>query len=364
MAYNPFDQTSGTDPRGRIQNQSGYQQQRYESQINPVMDLMAENYARGSESNFGDYNNIMNQYNSIASGGGAVGGGSGGGDYSYGAEEWTPENIKYNDPFSSYAGYEDFSKTGGYSPQDINNMRARGAAPIRAAYGNAEREVARQRSLQGGYSPNAFALQGRMAREQGQLGADAAVNTEAQLAEARNKGRLAGLGGMSDIEKQRLAGDLDVQKYNATINNQAKQSNVGARNAAAAGSASNNAAAAAASRSDQLRALSGMTSLYGTTPGMAQLYGDQVLSAIGQSGTFGQNQVKNEIAGQQLPGKYEQTTARAKDWIDTASRIANPIVDKLTQPKKKQPIAPTTAPTPTYDARSQGAGPGPDGGWG
>jgi hypothetical protein len=187
-----------------------------------------------------------------------------------------------------------------------------------------------------------MALQARMAREQGQLGADAMQNVEAGMVESRNTGKLAGLTGMTDIEKQRLAGDLDVQKYNATINNQAKQSNTSARNAAAAGSASNAMQSAAASRSDQLRALSGMTSLYGTTPGMAQLYGDQVLSAIGQSGTFGQNQIKNEVAVGGQPGKYEQTMDRTKDWIDTAARIANPIVDKLTQPKKKP--TETTAP--------------------
>lgn len=340
MAYNPFDQSSGTDPRGRIQNQSGYQQQRYEGQINPVMDLMAENYARGSEANFGDYHNIMNQYNSIAAGGGTVGeGGGGGGDGGYGAESWEPNLIQYNDPFNSYAGYQDFSKTGGYSPEDIGNLRARGTAPIRAAYANAEREIARQRSLQGGYSPNAMALQGRMAREQGQLGADTMQNVEAGMIDTRNTNKFKGLEGMTDVEKQRLAGDLDVQKYNANAKNTAAQSNAGARNAAAAGSASNRLAASAASRNDQFKALQGMTSLYGATPGMAQLYGDQVLSAIGQSGTFGQNQVKNEIAGQQLPGKYDQTAGRVKDWIDTTSRIANPIVDKLTT--KKQPIAPT-----------------------
>jgi len=362
MAYNPFDTSSGNDPKGRAQNQMGYQQQRYEGQIDPIMGLMAENYARGSEANYGDYTDIMNQYRGIASGAGTVGpggGGGGGGDYSYGAESWTPENIKYNDPFNSYAGFQDFSNTGGYSAADVANLRARGTSPVRAAYANAEREVARQRSLQGGYSPNAMALQARMAREQGQLGADAMQNVEAGMIESRNTGKLAGLTGMTDIEKQRLAGDLDVQKYNAGINNQAKQSNAGARNAAAAGSASNAMQSAAASRADQLRALSGMTSLYGTTPGMAQLYGDQVLSAIGQSGTFGQNQIKNEVAVGGQPGKYEQTVDRTKDWIDTASRIANPIVDKLTT--KKKPVATTN---PTYDARSQGAGPGPDGGWG
>lgn len=349
--WNPFDQSGGNDPRGQSNNQIGYQQQRYENQIDPLLEEFTYNYGRGAEANYGDYTDIMNNLRGIAQGGGTVGGGGGGGgDYSYGAESWTPENIKYNDPFGSYAGFEDFSKTGGYSAQDINNMRARGVAPIRAAYANAEREVARQRSLQGGYSPNAFALQGRMAREQGQLGADALVNTEAGLAKERNAGRLAGLTGMTDIEKQRLAGDLDVQKYNANINNTAAQSNAGARNAAAAGSASNNAAASAASRADQLNASRAMISLYGATPGMAQLFGDQALAAAGQSGTFGQGQVRNTIDANRSPDQFQQTTNRINTGIDTAGKVLNTVgtvTNALNQYKKpavntQSPMKPVT----------------------
>src|SRR5262245_38955208 len=186
---------SGGDPRGRVQNQGGYQQQRYENQQGPLANAMAYNYGRGSEANYGDYSDIMNRYRQIAGGGGAEGGGGGGGGGGFG-----PSLIGYKDPFNSYSGFTEFSQTGGYSPQDIANMRARGVSPIRAAYANAEREVARQRSLQGGYSPNAVATLAKMAREQGQSAADATQNVEAGLAEARNKGRLSGLAGMSDIE--------------------------------------------------------------------------------------------------------------------------------------------------------------------
>ena len=334
-------------PRDAVTDQQQYQQQRYESQQNPMYDAMAFNYGRGSEANFGDYTDIMNSYRNIAAGGGTVspGGGSGGGDGSYGAESWAPELISYNDPFNSYAGYQDFSKTGGYSPADIANMRARGTAPVRAAYANAEREVGRQRSLQGGYSPNAFALQARMAREQGQLGADAMTNVEAGLAEARNTGRLKGLEGMTDVEKQRLAADLDVSKFNANAKMSAASSNAGARNAAAAGSAANALASSAASRADQFRALQGMTSLYGTNPGMAETFGNQLLSATGQSGTFGNNQVNATYNANQLPGKFEQTTSRIKDIGDLVGRGANVVAEyrdsRNNQPTTTQPIVGT-----------------------
>ena len=49
--------------------------------------------------------------------------------------------------FPSYGGYQDFAKTGGFSPEDIANMRARGAGGVRSAYAGAQREVGRQRAF-------------------------------------------------------------------------------------------------------------------------------------------------------------------------------------------------------------------------
>ena len=328
------------DPRSSVQNQIDYQRNRYEGQQNPVYDMMAYNFGRGSEANYGDYTDIMNQYRSIASGGGGAAGGGGGGGG--GVATWNPSLIGYKDPFNSYGGFEEFSRTGGYSRDDIANMRARGVSPIRAAYANAEREMSRQRALQGGYSPNAFASLAKMAREQGQLGADATQNVEAALAEARNKGRLSGLAGMSDIEKQRLAADLDVAKFNANATMSAGSSNAGAANAATA-----------ASRADQLRALQGMTSLYGTTPAMAATFGNQLLGAVGQSGTFGQGMVDAAGKAQGLPGQYEQTNARINQGIATGQNIAGAAgaikyaYDAYNR-NKQQPQQPIVGQRPVY----------------
>jgi hypothetical protein len=109
---------------------------------------------------------------------------------------------------------------------------------------------------------------------------------------------------------------------------------------------------AAASRADQLRALSGMTNLYGTTPGMAQLYGDQVLSAIGQSGTQGGKTVDRVIDATKAPGQYEQTKGRINDTIDTAGRIAYPLIDQYqasrNKPAANTPTAPPVGTNPGY----------------
>lgn len=94
------------------------------------------------------------------------------------------------------AGYSDFAKTGGFSKEDLGNIRARALSPVRAVYANAQRNVNRQRSLQGGYSPGFGAMQTRMAREQGQETSDAATNAEAGISEMVQKGKLAGLAGL------------------------------------------------------------------------------------------------------------------------------------------------------------------------
>src|SRR5215510_1179216 len=95
------------------------------------------------------------------------------------------------------AGFSDFAKTGGFSPEDLRNIRARAVSPVRAVYANAQRNVDRQKALQGGYSPGFGVLQARMAREQGQGISDAATNAEAGIAEMVQKGKLAGLQGLA-----------------------------------------------------------------------------------------------------------------------------------------------------------------------
>src|SRR5258706_2684278 len=107
----------------------------------------------------------------------------------------------------SFGGFQQFSQTGGFSPGDLANIRARAVSPVRAAYENAQQNVNRQRSLQGGYSPGFGALQARMARQQGQSASDAATNAEASIAEMVQQGKLAGLQGMAGTEGRTSGSD-------------------------------------------------------------------------------------------------------------------------------------------------------------
>ena len=100
----------------------------------------------------------------------------------------------------SFAGFQNFAQTGGFSPTDLANIRSRAVSPVRAVYANAQQNVNRQRALQGGYSPGFGVLQSRMAREQGQQTSDAAIGAESNIAEMVQQGKLAGLQGMASTE--------------------------------------------------------------------------------------------------------------------------------------------------------------------
>jgi hypothetical protein len=366
----PNPRMSGQDPRGRLQNTGAYTRGQWESNMAPLMEQTYGNFGRGSEADWANYNQIMQNYRQF---GGFGGGQQQQGGYNQGPQQQapqqqqgpvsqeqvmsmfqgkqiTPETLKAMQPqlnqmgihfqneargdlrprmlmpngetvdlgawggqaqwqprgnigdwhnidpsvamgtgggggdgggfvggagaggFPSYGGYQEFAKTGGYSPEDIANMRARAAGGVRSAYAGAQREVGRQRALQGGYSPNATAVQAKMAREQGQLTSDAMQNTEAGLAQARNQGRLAGLSGMFGVE---------------SLQNQNK-----------------------------LAALSGMSSLYGTSPGMAGTFGNQALEAAKIHGGLGQSQYGHDIEAQKAPGAYEQGMNKVNDVMD------------------------------------------------
>lgn len=92
--------------------------------------------------------------------------------------------------------FNDFAKTGGYSSEDLSNIRSRAVSPIRAAYANANREVDRSRALQGGYSPGFATAKARMAREQSSAASDSATNAEGMIAGMVNQGKQFGSSGL------------------------------------------------------------------------------------------------------------------------------------------------------------------------
>jgi hypothetical protein len=96
------------------------------------------------------------------------------------------------------SGYQGFANTGGYSPEDVQNMRARANSAVTTAYGNTMMNLDRSRALGGvGGSPNYIAAASKVQRELPQQMSDAATNVNATLAQQIAGNKLQALGGMT-----------------------------------------------------------------------------------------------------------------------------------------------------------------------
>jgi hypothetical protein len=176
------------------------------------------------------------------------------------------------------AGFSGFAQTGGFSPQDIQNIRAQSIAPIRGVYSGLMNEVQRQRKLQHGYSPNATAALAKMGREAAYATSDQTTNAEANIARLRQQGQLAGLSGL---------------------------------------------------QSGMLGGMAGAGNLYGTTPGLANTFGNQVLGSTGQM--LQANQLANDISrmrmggaynAAQIPGDFSQAMGNISQILGLGGQVA------------------------------------------
>lgn len=163
--------------------------------------------------------------------------------------------------------YQDVAKTGGYSQQDLANIRSRAVSPIRSMYSSAKSGIERQRALQGGYSPNYTAAMAKMSREASMNAADATTNAEAGIAEMLHRGKMEGLSGMSGI--------------------------------------------------------------YGTTPGMANMFGNQALAQSGQGinlaglqNNLGLGMINSQIQKAGVPSTFSQVMGNINSVVQPVAGIA------------------------------------------
>ena len=147
--------------------------------------------------------------------------------------------------------YGEFADTGGYDNKTLDAIRSRALSPSRAVYSDTNRAIDRSRSLQGDYSPNYAAVKAKTAREQSMALSDATTNVEGGIGQMVQQGRLAGLGGMS--------------------------------------------------------------SLYGTTPGLANMFGNQALQGQALNNQLEMGMLGAGQNAQQLPGAWETTMGRIGD---------------------------------------------------
>lgn len=268
--------------RKRSQHALDYETQLSQNHLNNTRDMlgptsqqMANNYTVGAANGMADYGDIMGKYRELY-------------DSAISPSNATAQMVNYSrtpELSKAMGGYSEFADTGGYSDANIRDLRARGVSPIRAAYGNALNEMERRINVQGGYSPNANILRAKMARESGQMMADAVQNVNAGLADRINQGRQFGISGL---------GNLSVQDIG--FNQQAQLANQAAALDAARINSSPYSAA-----NQKLMALQGMAGMYSATPGQASTYGNQLLDS--QRNLLGLQGLQNDIGNWKTSGQ-------------------------------------------------------------
>lgn len=242
-----------------------------EKEYIPQSQTMWNNYQNAVGQNVQDYGNIMGGYQNFSNDISKQG------PTKFGFERVSAERPAelgeaYGYLRETVPGYRDFAQTGGYSPTDIQELRARGISPIRSAYGNTMMELNRARALGGETgAPNYIAAASKAQREMPGQMADAMTGVNAQLADAIRQGKLAGLSGMAGVGS--TMGGLSSQEAGRML--QAAMSNQNADLQAQQLSEQS----LQALRGLQLDALRGQTSLYGTSPGLASTFGNQALDA-------------------------------------------------------------------------------------
>ncbi len=300
-------------------------QQRFEGTSQPSANEQAfqgvpgqfmNNYNQAVGQQMGNYTDIMNQYKQFQQG-------------------LTPTTFNYQNVSAdrpkelgkaygyldeAMPGYRDFAKTGGYSAQDVQELRARGISPIRSAYGNTMMELDRARSLGGGGgAPNYIAALSRAQREMPQQMADAMTGVNAGLADSIRQGKMFGLQGITGTGS--TMGGLASQEANRMLQAQMANQDADLR------AQGMNEQSIQAMRQMQLASMGGQSSLFGTTPGMSSMFGNQALNAYGQqAGMENQrNQYGLGLLDAQMRGYGMQQQFKEQPWWQKALNIGGQI---------------------------------------
>lgn len=306
---------------GRSQNAIGYQGGLAQNRLDNLRNTMVpqnqtiwNNYLNSYDKGAAQQGQLMDAYSQLAGSAGsmynpAYSGFSG---MAFGnAGGFDPEfrgNLS-----SAGKGYQNFADTGGYTPEGIAAMRARSLAPMRAAYADANRGVEKQKSLQGGYSPNYTAAKAKMAREMSQGLGDASMNVEAELASRINQGKLAGMQGLN----QTAATGQGLQNSIDSMNAQSRIAGLSGMNQSTS-----------AGLQAMLNALGGASNVYGSAPGLANMTqsglmnsNNQLMGIEGMQNQLGLGIMNAQNQKAQIPGNFQQAVNIGGQLTNMAGNI-------------------------------------------
>lgn len=253
-----------------------------------------ETYAASIDQSASDYDDIMDRYRKFLGKGedpritGLIG------QYKTDAARADKPYKRGPDVAASMANLGELSRTGGYSAQGIQDLRARGISPIRSVYAAAQQNLDRNRSLSGGYSPNYAAATSKMAREQSEQISSRTSDVNAGIAQNVASNRLSA--------SPQYAGNAMRE---TEIINQHNQANQQAR----AGNLSAMGGLLSMHGNQQLEAIGGLRQTYGTTPANPALYGQQAATTRGLEQ---EDQRINQSGSGMLMNAYQQPTRKMR----------------------------------------------------
>ena len=246
------------------------------------------NYGVTAQKQASDYDDIMGKYKSTYD---SIPTGGSSGNAALNFQYTKPTYQTTADYTRSVGNLRDTSDKGLYSDEDQANLRERGVSPIRSVYANAQRNVNRQRALQGGYSPNYAAVSAKMAREMSSQLSDQTTKVNAQIAQ--------------DIAAQRAAAQ---GAYASTASGEQNARNNFELSAAdSANKYGLNKLDAEmkdywAPTQAKLSALGGATSLFGTQPGFTTTMQTGAQNQAAQESNTAQNNANTQTKLMQLFG--------------------------------------------------------------
>lgn len=114
--------------------------------------------------------------------------------------------------------YDEFALTGGYTPEQRANIKARALAPISSMASGTRDELARRRNLSGGYAPGFDAASQELRRGTARDIASTALGANVEVQERVNAGRLAGAAGVATGEQNVVSAiQADLQRRTGAL---------------------------------------------------------------------------------------------------------------------------------------------------
>lgn len=215
-------------------------------------------------------------------------------------------NLDWGALSPAMSGYSNFATTGGYSPEDIAALKSSALAPISSAYSSAQRN-ATQAGMINPSLTNVGATQTKLAHDQAADLEQGTMNAEGSIAQLVNQGKLSGLGGLAGI-----GSNLYGTNMNATQ-----------------GLRGQDLSAILGGGQQQLGALSGMTGLYGTTPGMLSLMQSGMLNSAQQGlglqslqNQVGELGIQGALGAAGVPGDFSQAMGDIGSVFGLAGDVA------------------------------------------